>query len=158
MTERTVLDSTHLEVLDRGGCLALLASVAVGRIVFTHRAMPAVEPVNFVVDGDSIVLRTGPGAKLTAARNNAVVAFEVDEIDLDEHAGWSVTVIGRAEEVRDAEENSRLARLPLRPWAPGEHNHFIRIPIEVVTGRRIPDGRRPVPGQQRNVPVRCAGR
>jgi nitroimidazol reductase NimA-like FMN-containing flavoprotein (pyridoxamine 5'-phosphate oxidase superfamily) len=156
MTERTVIDSTRLEVLDRRECLALLAATPVGRIIFTHRALPAVEPVNFVLDGDTIVIRTGPGAKLTAAGKNAVVAFEIDEIDINEHTGWSVTVVGRSEEVRDEAERSRLARLPLRPWAPGEHDHFIRIRIEVVTGRRIPDGRRPTSAWQRTVPIGTA--
>jgi nitroimidazol reductase NimA-like FMN-containing flavoprotein (pyridoxamine 5'-phosphate oxidase superfamily) len=38
-------------------------------------------PVNFCLDAERIVLRTGEGTKLDAASRNAVVSFEVDEID-----------------------------------------------------------------------------
>jgi hypothetical protein len=132
-----VLDSNGLEVLGRAECLALLAASPIGRIVFTDRAMPAVEPVNFVLDGEDIVIRTNPGAKLAAATRNAVVALEIDDIDVVEHTGWSVTVVGRAEAVLDPAELDRLGKLPLRPWVPGEHPHFIRLPVEVVSGRRL---------------------
>ncbi|MCW2503210.1 MAG: hypothetical protein JWO79_1494 [Actinomycetia bacterium] len=132
-----MLDSNGLEVLSRAECLALLAVSPIGRVVFSHQAMPAIEPVNFVLDGEDIVIRTNPGAKLAAATKNAVVALEIDDIDIDEHTGWSVTVVGRAEAVADPGELDRLGRLPLRPWVPGEHPHFIRIPVEVVSGRRL---------------------
>ena len=130
-------DRSGLEVLSRAECLALLASSPIGRIVFTHRAMPAIEPVNFVLDGEDIVIRTYPGAKLAAATKNAVVALEIDDVDLGEHTGWSVTAVGRAEAVSDPGELDRLGRLPLRPWVPGEFPHYIRIPVEVVSGRRL---------------------
>jgi nitroimidazol reductase NimA-like FMN-containing flavoprotein (pyridoxamine 5'-phosphate oxidase superfamily) len=133
-----VFDSTGLEVLDPEECRSLLTLTRVGRIVFTHRALPAVQPVNFVLEREAIVIRTSNGSKLAAAARNAVVAFQIDEIDPDGHGGWSVTVIGHAEEVRDSDERSRLALLPLHPWAPGDKDHFIRIPLELVEGRRIP--------------------
>lgn len=134
-----MFDSAGLQILDRRECLALLAGTYVGRIVFTLDALPAVQPVNYVLDGDAIVIRSAPGSKLTAATRHAVVAFEIDEIDLDSHGGWSVTAVGRAEEVIDAEERRRLSLLPLRPWAPGERHHFIRIRPELINGRRIPE-------------------
>jgi nitroimidazol reductase NimA-like FMN-containing flavoprotein (pyridoxamine 5'-phosphate oxidase superfamily) len=133
-----VFDSSGLEVLSREDCLRLLAATPVGRIVFTRHALPAVEPVNFILDGETIVIRTGVGSKLVVAARNAVVAFEIDEIDIDNHSGWSVTVVGHAEEVHDTRERQRLARLPLRPWAPGERDHFIRIQVELINGRRFP--------------------
>jgi hypothetical protein len=142
----TVYDSHGLKVLGQNECLALLRSTPIGRIVFTHQAMPAVEPVNYLVDGDFVVLRTSPGAKLSMAAKGAVVAFQADHIDADEHTGWSVTVVGHAEQVRDEAELTRLRRLPLRPWAPGDHAYFIRIAIELVSGRRLPDGRAPALG------------
>ena len=45
------LDAHGLEILDREDCLGLLASVPLGRVVFTDRALPAIQPVNFVLDG-----------------------------------------------------------------------------------------------------------
>lgn len=147
-----MLDSAGLEILDREECLALLTTVPVGRIVFTHRALPAVEPVNFVLDGEAIIIRTAAGSKLSSAAHDAVVAFEIDEIDAEEHSGWSVTAVGHASVVRDEEERRRLEALPLRPWAPGQRNHFLKIPADVVTGRRLlAAGARPNPQERRRV-------
>ncbi|MEV0831043.1 pyridoxamine 5'-phosphate oxidase family protein [Nonomuraea rubra] len=67
---------------------------------FTDRALPAVQPVAFHLDGERIVIRTGIGSKLAAATRNAVVAFEADEFDPEERTGWSVTVIGHARGAR----------------------------------------------------------
>jgi nitroimidazol reductase NimA-like FMN-containing flavoprotein (pyridoxamine 5'-phosphate oxidase superfamily) len=125
-----------MEVLSREESLALLASVPVGRIVFTVRALPAVQLMNFVVDNGGIVIRTGPGTKLAATLRNGVVAFETDEIDSARSTGWSVTVIGRIQEITDPFELERLDAA-LTPWAPGEREHFLKITPEVVTGRRL---------------------
>jgi uncharacterized protein len=125
-----------MEVLSREESLALLASVPVGRIVFTVRALPAVQPMNFVVDNGGIVIRTGPGTKLAATLRNGVVAFEADEIDSARSMGWSVTVVGRIQEITDPFEIERLDAT-LRPWAAGERPHFLKINPEVVTGRRL---------------------
>ncbi|MGC0342598.1 hypothetical protein RKD20_007632 [Streptomyces sp. SLBN-8D4] len=38
--------------------LRLLGSVSLGRIVFTRHALPTVRPVNHVLDGGDIVIRT----------------------------------------------------------------------------------------------------
>jgi len=126
----------ELQVIPRDEALRLVASVPVGRVVFTLRALPAVLPVNFVLDGDAIVFRTAPGSKLTAAVRNAVVAFQVDQIDPQTQTGWSVLVTGRAGEIHDPAEIARL-RARLKPWAPGEREHFIRIPTDLVSGRRL---------------------
>ncbi len=130
-------EPTELQVLDRDECFHLLATMPIGRIVFTDRAMPAVLPVNFIVDNDEIVIRTGTGSKLSAAVRNAIVAFEVDEFDLAAHTGWSVTVTGRAREVTDAADVQRLSESALRTWAPGQRDHFVRITAGYVSGRRV---------------------
>jgi hypothetical protein len=49
-----------LTELTRGQSLCLLASVRLGRIVFTHRALPAIRPVNHILDGEDIVIRITP--------------------------------------------------------------------------------------------------
>jgi uncharacterized protein len=100
-------------------------------------ALPVVLPVNFALDGEEIVIRTGAGTKLDAALRNAVVAFEVDEIDPVYHSGWSVMVTGMARELRAPGEIERARALPLRPWAPGVRDAFIAIPAQLVSGRRI---------------------
>ncbi|NEA30046.1 pyridoxamine 5'-phosphate oxidase family protein [Actinomadura bangladeshensis] len=128
-----------LEVLGREECLALLRSAPVGRVVYTDQALPAIQPVTFVLDGDeAVVIRTAPGSKFDAALRGAIVAFEVDAFDPAARTGWSVTAVGQARAVTDPAEAARVARLPLRPWAPGPRDHFIRVPLWRVTGRRIP--------------------
>lgn len=130
------VDGRNLQVLPREECLALLSTVSVGRIVFTDRALPAIQPVNFIVDDASIVIRTAAGSRLAEDRST-IVAFEVDEYSCDAHTGWYVTVTGHAEHVRDPGETARLERLPLRAWAAGRCDHFIRVSLELVSGRRI---------------------
>src|SRR5512139_3927707 len=131
-------DTHGLEVLDRPECLALLRCVPLGRIVFTDRALPAVQPVNFTVHEGDVIIRTSAGSKLAAAARRAVVAFEIDEYDAASRSGWSVVIVGQAEVVSDPGENERLDSLPLDTWAPGQRNHYIRVRPEIVTGRKVP--------------------
>ncbi|NDL59648.1 pyridoxamine 5'-phosphate oxidase family protein [Phytoactinopolyspora mesophila] len=131
------LGSTGLEVLGRDECLALMKTVPVGRIVFTEGALPAIQPVNFALDGDSVVIRIGIGSKLALAAKSAVVAFECDEFDEQGMTGWSVVLIGRAEAVGGENEKRRLADLRITPWALGSRAHYLRIVPEIVRGRRI---------------------
>jgi nitroimidazol reductase NimA-like FMN-containing flavoprotein (pyridoxamine 5'-phosphate oxidase superfamily) len=121
-------------------CLRLLASSRLGRIIYTRQALPAVEPVAFALDGSDIVVKTDRDGKLAAATRQAVVAFEADFLDAGEYDGWTVTAIGRAREVTDPEEVSRLRSMRLRSWAPGEREHFIRIAPEILDGRRLSAG------------------
>jgi uncharacterized protein len=130
-------DAHGLEILGRQDCLGLLGSVPLGRVVFTDQALPAIQPVNFLLDGDDVIIRTSPGSKLALAMRGAIVAFEADDFDPFTHAGWSVTLVSQSRLVSDDDEIARLSRLPLRPWAPGPRDRFIRISGRHLTGRRI---------------------
>jgi nitroimidazol reductase NimA-like FMN-containing flavoprotein (pyridoxamine 5'-phosphate oxidase superfamily) len=132
-----LFDSGGLEILSHAECRALLDTVPLGRIVFTHAALPAVQPVNFTMAGDDVIIRASQGSKLAAAVRNAVVAFEIDEYDAGRHLGWSVVIVGRAHRVSKADDLALLQDLALTSWAPGRRDDFIRITPEVVTGRRI---------------------
>jgi uncharacterized protein len=129
-------DVKGLEVLSDRECLQLLAGHSVGRVGLSVGALPVVLPVNYVVDGDQVVLRTGFGSKLSAAMRNAVVCLEVDDIDVVYHTGWSVLVTGTARELTGAEAE-RASHLPLRPWSPTAGDHLVAISIELLSGRRI---------------------
>jgi uncharacterized protein len=137
-------DRTGLEILDPGECLKLLQSVPVGRLVFTQGGLPAIRLVNFSVDQDTIVFAADDGEKFQAAERGDVVAFEVDEIDIDRHLGWTVTAVGYLSVV-PLEEAARLRRItPLRPWAPLHEQRLVRLSTESLTGRRLlPWGQRP---------------
>jgi nitroimidazol reductase NimA-like FMN-containing flavoprotein (pyridoxamine 5'-phosphate oxidase superfamily) len=130
-------DAHGLEILERADCLGLLASVPLGRVVFTDRALPAIQPVNFVLDGEDVIIRAATGSKLALAMRDTVVAFEADDFDPATRTGWSVTLIGHARPVEDPDEVTRLMRLRLQPWTPGPNDRFIRVSGSDLAGRRI---------------------
>ena len=133
-------DGSALQRLSRDECLTLMASVPVGRIIYTRRALPAVELVNFALDHGDIVIRTDSSGKLAAAARGAVVAFEADQLDLAGQTGWSVTAIGPSTEVTDPGELARLRTIGLKSCAPGERDHFIRISPVMLNGRHLHTG------------------
>lgn len=128
---------SELDVLTRRQCLDLLQRPRVGRLVFTEDALPAVQPVNYRMWRDDVVIRVAGGAKLTAATDNQVVAFEADELDADLHTGWSVTVVGHAKSITDVDELVEVAGTFVQPWVEGKRDHFVRITTEKVTGRQF---------------------
>jgi nitroimidazol reductase NimA-like FMN-containing flavoprotein (pyridoxamine 5'-phosphate oxidase superfamily) len=134
-----------LVVLPADECRRLLATRRLGRIGIATGAFPLILPVNYVLDGDAIVIRTA-SPKITAAAEHTRVAFEVDDVDERTRSGWSVLVQALAEEITGARRDDLVARLhaaPGSPWAPGEHGHWVRLIPKVVTGRRIVPGQLP---------------
>jgi nitroimidazol reductase NimA-like FMN-containing flavoprotein (pyridoxamine 5'-phosphate oxidase superfamily) len=134
---RSAPPARSLAVLNRAECLALLATVPVGQVVFSHRALPEILPMNFRLDGDGIVIRVASGSTLARTADGTVLAFHADRIEVAAHAGWSVTVVGRASEIVEETEQARVAALPLESWLGDGRDHFLRIAAERVTGRRL---------------------
>jgi hypothetical protein len=128
----------RLVELDRFDALALLSTVQLGRIVFTHKALPAVRPVNHLVDGQYVIIRSHLGAApVSAATDCVVVAYEADTIDATHHLGWSVIVTGHASLLTEPEQVHRYQRL-LRSWVDHpEMDQVIQIEAELVTGFRL---------------------
>jgi nitroimidazol reductase NimA-like FMN-containing flavoprotein (pyridoxamine 5'-phosphate oxidase superfamily) len=122
--------------LSQQECLTLLAASDVGRVAFSYHALPAIVPVTFAVNDDEIVIRTSPGSRLAMAGEGSVVSFEVDEVEPALRSGWSVVVTGLAHEITDPQEQREWSRR-IQPWAPGPRDFFLRIPMTIVTGRRI---------------------
>lgn len=131
------VDRNGLEVLPREECLRLLGTAVLGRVAVSTAALPTILPVNFHCDGRRIHIRTGRGTKLDVATRNAVVAFEVDDVEPTVQTGWSVVVTGVAREVTDPDELAEVSRYPLMCWASGEDHRNIAISTDVVSGRRI---------------------
>lgn len=126
-----------LEVLSHPECMGLLAVHQLGRVGVNVGQYPAIFPVNYAMLGDDIVFRSALGAKLTAALEDAVVAFEVDAVERDQGVAWSVLVVGRAGWLADGADRDQAACLPLAPLAPEPHDYFIRLIAERVSGRRF---------------------
>jgi hypothetical protein len=133
--------------LNRAEALRLLGAVPVGRVVFTDRALPAIRPVNHLVDGQQVVFRTSAGAAITTAVDGigTIVAFEADAIDPVRRVGWSVVVIGGARLLTNAAEIGRYLDV-LKPWAAGAKDDIIAIQADLVTGFRLVENRPDIPG------------
>ena len=133
-----ITDVRRLEALPREESLRLLGSVSLGRVVFTHFALPAIRPVNHIVEGDTIIIRTHLGAAIASAVNGTgtVVAYEADMIDPDDHLGWSVIIIGRANRLINPAEIARYQQL-LQPWVSGDMDEILVITADMVDGFRL---------------------
>lgn len=131
----------RLEELSRGQSLELLSSVPYGRLVFTHQALPAIRPVNHLVEGESVIVRTTSGAAITSAahRSGVVVAYEADAIDAVRQLGWSVIIVGTARLLTDEVAAERY-RTRVHPWLSGPRDDVITISADVVTGFRMVPG------------------
>jgi Pyridoxamine 5'-phosphate oxidase len=119
--------------------LRLLATVPIGRIVFTQRALPAIHPVRHIIDQGDLVLRSMAAPTVSAAAEaagGAVVAYQADSIDPETFTGWNVVVTGLAQLVSDALDLARY-REKLSPWAYAETSYIIRIKPELINGFRL---------------------
>ena len=126
-----------LRELSRARCFDLLATLAVGRVGVSVRALPVILPVGYAVAGERVVFRTAPGAKLDAAVHRSVVAFEADRYDPAGAWGWSVLVQGVAAEISAAAELAEARSMLARDWPflTEDVVRFISIEGTFVSGR-----------------------
>jgi nitroimidazol reductase NimA-like FMN-containing flavoprotein (pyridoxamine 5'-phosphate oxidase superfamily) len=126
--------------LTRAESWRLLASVSLGRIVFTRRAMPAIRPVNHLVDDQDIIIRSNLRAAIITHVGSwdegVVVCYEADDLDLVQHTGWSVIATGMATLVRDPAVIARYEQA-LESWVEPEMDCVIAIRPQVITGMRV---------------------
>lgn len=132
----------QLRVLSTEECTSLLHARRLGRLAFATEDQATIFPVNYLFEGTSVVVRTGPGFKLEEAPMRSV-AFEIDDADPDGAWGWSVVVQGPCFDVTDTidDASARIRELPVRPWAPGSREHWLRIVSRHISGRSF--GRAP---------------
>ena len=124
-------------MLEPDGCWRLLRRSDVGRLAVIVDERPEIFPVNYAVDGGSVVFRTAPGAKLTAVASSPAVAFEVDGHDEDSDEAWSVVVKGRADIVHGFIQLLDTTSLTVFPWQASKKSQFVRVVADEVTGRRF---------------------
>ncbi|WP_329530880.1 pyridoxamine 5'-phosphate oxidase family protein [Streptomyces sp. NBC_01450] len=122
--------------LGRDEALKLLAQAPLGRVVFSHQALPAI----LVEANGYIVIRTHTGAALLGrAALSEVVAYEADDLDPRTRTGWSVVVTGPASPVSDPSDLTRYLTV-LTPWVGTEMEHVVRIRADIVTRYRLVGG------------------
>lgn len=122
-------------------CLNLLARTPVGRVGGVARGRPFIFPVNYLVDGETVVFRTAPGTKLDGAGFGRIV-FEIDGVDEETRTGWSVIVQGVGTEITEMVDHysESLRQLDLSHWVPGDKAQWVAIQTESITGRRLTRG------------------
>lgn len=125
-----------VQILSAEECYELLESTDIGRVILTAQALPTALPVSYVVDQGDVVFRTGPGAKLSAAGQGTVVAFEVDQFEPALRLGWSVVVTGFAALVTNPDDLRHLESLDIPNWVESS-TKYVRLSASMVTGRRV---------------------
>jgi hypothetical protein len=123
--------------LEEAECWEFLARHHLGRVGLVHLDQPMIFPVNYALDGHSVVFRTAPGTKLAMAAADRPAVFEVDEASELFETGTSVMLHGALREITDPVERGRAEGLPIRPWAHGR-DHYVRVEHRWISGRRIP--------------------
>lgn len=124
-------DRGRIEALTPATCWSLLGGASVGRIAL--RAVDdeiEIYPINFVVDGASIVFKTAPGTKLALVSQTARSTFEADDFDFYEGTAWSVVAKGTTEIVDDGPM--------IRTWQQGHKPMYVRLTPDAISGRRFP--------------------
>lgn len=129
--------SSQVQNLEHHECWALLRTVSVGRLAVLVDGRPDIFPVNYTVDGGTLVFRSGQGTKLSAASGDAAVAVEADGVDPETSLAWSVVIKGTAALVKSTEDVLETSRLYLFPWQAGKKDAFVRITPDSVSGRRF---------------------
>jgi hypothetical protein len=127
--------------LHRVEAMRLLASVSYGRVVFIQGGLPAIRPVNHLVDGGRVIVRTRLASKISTGMrprptSHVMVAYEADDLDPQQRAGWSVVVMGPATTLTDPEQIARYEQR-LLPWIGMVMDTVIAIEPQIVTGLRI---------------------
>jgi uncharacterized protein len=123
----------RLERLTEAQTVEFLRGMHLGRLAYVAReGEPDVVPVNYSWCDGAVLIRSGPGPKLQAAKRREILALEVDDVDPMTRSGTSAVVIGRAEVL------PAWAPVPtLEVWAGEPRRHVIRVVPRRVTGRRL---------------------
>ena len=126
MTDDVVTELTSEE------CWEMLRHEEFGRLAYRLVDEVHITPINYAVEGGSLLFRTAEGNKLLAVVMESEVALEIDRYGED----WarSVVVRGPARLLPEDEEH-RAENVPLRPWVPTLKYNVVEIEPKVVSGR-----------------------
>jgi hypothetical protein len=118
--------------LDADECWELLEGEEFGRLAYRLVDEVHIVPINYIVDGRSILFRTASGNKLLAAALHSDVALEIDWHD--DQSAWSVVVTGQLRRLPEDQED-RVDDLPLHPWIPTLKYNVVELLPSDVSGR-----------------------
>jgi nitroimidazol reductase NimA-like FMN-containing flavoprotein (pyridoxamine 5'-phosphate oxidase superfamily) len=115
-------------------CWDFLATQQLGRLAFRLLDETHIVPVNFAVDGRTLLFRTDGGNKLFGVELGAEVAFEADEV-VGETAR-SVVLRGRARRLGEQEEH-RAEQVALHTWVGMPKYNVVEFAPVEVSGREF---------------------
>jgi nitroimidazol reductase NimA-like FMN-containing flavoprotein (pyridoxamine 5'-phosphate oxidase superfamily) len=125
----------EIEQLSDLECWEVLGRNELGRLAFHLLDEVDIVPINYAVDGRTLLFRTAEGSKLLGVVLNGNVAFEVEEVGSD--SARSVVVRGRARQLGEHEAH-RAENVPLHTWVPGERYEVVEIRPMSMAGREYP--------------------
>ena len=113
-------------------CWEMLREEEFGRLAYRLVDEVHITPINYAVEGGSLLFRTAEGNKLLAVAMGSEVAFEIDRYGED--SARRVVVRGTARLLPE-DEAHRAENVPLRPWVPTLRYNVVEIEPKVVSGR-----------------------
>jgi nitroimidazol reductase NimA-like FMN-containing flavoprotein (pyridoxamine 5'-phosphate oxidase superfamily) len=125
---------SHLRELAPRECLELLAGQDVGRVAYCTDQGPVVLPVNYTLDGDTVLFRVSPHSVLAHHLQDAPASFQIDEFESYSQSGWSVLVRGVASYVDVTDLPDALEPYA---WAEGQRTLHVRITPHELSGRQL---------------------
>jgi uncharacterized protein len=137
MSDADDLADQGFAALGEPACWQLLPRAGVGRLAWADPdGRIVVVPVNYALDGRTVVIRTGDTTLLDAARRRARCALQVEDLEPGLRSGWTVLLDGTLTEVDDEELAERLARL-VDPWLSEPRPYVLLLGTEQVAGRSL---------------------
>jgi uncharacterized protein len=132
---------SELAVLSEEKCRELLRAGVIGRIALCSPQGPQIFPVNYAVHEDAVVFRTTPYSVLGTSAWQTRLAFEVDHMDYERHAGWSVVACGPGSRLDPGPALDEIVHeWNPRPWVSGTRPLYVRLRWDSLTGRRVGEG------------------
>jgi nitroimidazol reductase NimA-like FMN-containing flavoprotein (pyridoxamine 5'-phosphate oxidase superfamily) len=113
----------------------LLATYSFGHLGLSVGRQPEIFPVNYAVDGRTILFRSAAGTKVNDLVENQFVAFEVDAEGAT--GTWSVVLKGSAIALTDRDEIAAADLVAFPPWIPTAPYVFVRITPDTIRGRQF---------------------
>ena len=115
-------------------CYDLIEASSFGRLCFLDGGTPITFPVSFRLYRTEttahIVIRTRPESLM--ARYAGPASFEVDDVDVEANAAWSVLLRGAVHRCYETDH------LPVPdPWITGERYAWLLFEVDVLSGRRF---------------------
>lgn len=131
-------DGNPILNLDDEQSWKLIEGTKHGRLVVTVAGEPDIFPVNYVLSGRTLFIRTAPGNKLAELTINPRVLFETDGILSDE--AWSVVLRGTARVLEQSAEIAAAEALGLKSWVPTLKDFYVEIEPTSLSGRHFEFG------------------